>query len=126
MGLRAAAMGGPLEVLELLTPVMSVTVLLFSLAWEELWAVLPGSPYFAGLGHSALTLLIIWVGAVIAFLMVWAEYQVRKGCRGRRPSGPPVRGGWLRDVSRRVVLGSLASSWCGQVPGGGWVGLAAW
>ncbi|KAG2496800.1 hypothetical protein HYH03_005207 [Edaphochlamys debaryana] len=74
----SAALGGPLEVLELLTPVMSITVLVFSLAWEELWDVLPNSPYFEGLEHSMLTLLVIAAGAVIAFLMVWTEYQVIK------------------------------------------------
>ncbi|KAG2442003.1 hypothetical protein HYH02_009795 [Chlamydomonas schloesseri] len=74
----SAALGGPLEVLELLTPVMSVTVLLFSLAWEELWVVLPGSPYFETAEHVLLTSLVIMAGAVIAFLMVWAEYQVIK------------------------------------------------
>ncbi|GFR51880.1 hypothetical protein Agub_g14358, partial [Astrephomene gubernaculifera] len=74
----SAALGGPLEVLELLTPVMSVTVLLFSLAWEELWRVLPGSPYFSGAGVCALTGLVVAAGAGIAFLMVWTEYQVIK------------------------------------------------
>lgn len=94
-------MGGPLEVLELLTPVMSVTVLLFSLAWEELWASLPSSPYFAGLGHSALTLLIIWVGAIFAFLMVWAEYQVRQ--LSDEHGGPRC----VRDIGRPASCGGL-------------------
>ncbi|GLC42101.1 hypothetical protein PLESTB_000630800 [Pleodorina starrii] len=74
----SAAMGGPLEVLESLTPVMSVTAFLFSLAWEELWAVLPHSVYFSSPTHVTLTLLAIALGAVIAFLMVWTEYQVIK------------------------------------------------
>ncbi|KXZ53955.1 hypothetical protein GPECTOR_6g874 [Gonium pectorale] len=74
----SAALGGPLEVLELLTPVMSITVLIFSLGWEELWDVLPGSPYFDGLEHILLTLLVVATGAVLAFLMVWTEYQVIK------------------------------------------------
>jgi hypothetical protein len=38
---------GPLEVLYYLTPVMAVTVMLMSLLVEQLWTVLPGSPYFA-------------------------------------------------------------------------------
>ncbi|PNW80817.1 hypothetical protein CHLRE_07g330850v5 [Chlamydomonas reinhardtii] len=74
----SAALGGPLEVLELLTPVMSVTVMIFSLAWEELWLVLPGSPYFETAERTLLTSLVIAAGALIAFLMVWAEYQVIK------------------------------------------------
>ncbi|KAG2440748.1 hypothetical protein HXX76_003605 [Chlamydomonas incerta] len=74
----SAALGGPLEVLEMLTPVMSVTVLLFSLAWEELWVVLPGSPYFETAERTLLTALVIAAGAIIAFLMVWTEYQVIK------------------------------------------------
>ena len=72
----AGALGGPLEVLELLTPVMSVTVLVFSLAWERLWSVLPGSPYFESFQHSLITFIIILAGGTIAFLMVWTEYQV--------------------------------------------------
>eukprot|EP00198_Chlamydomonas_reinhardtii_P001099 XP_001690434.1 predicted protein [Chlamydomonas reinhardtii] len=72
----SAALGGPLEVLELLTPVMSVTVMIFSLAWEELWLVLPGSPYFETAERTLLTSLVIAAGALIAFLMVWAEYQL--------------------------------------------------
>eukprot|EP00879_Flechtneria_rotunda_P012185 GHRR01012726.1.p1 GENE.GHRR01012726.1~~GHRR01012726.1.p1 ORF type:complete len:284 (+),score=81.44 GHRR01012726.1:382-1233(+) len=70
--------GGPLEVLEVLTPVMSITTLLLSLATEQLWNTLPGSPYFSSLEHILFTLLVIFVGAVIAFLMVWTEYQVIK------------------------------------------------
>lgn len=82
--LPAAALGGPLEVLELLTPVMSVTALLFSLAWEELWVVLPGSVYFSSLWHTSMTLLAIALGGIIAFLMVWTEYQVGEVERGKR------------------------------------------
>ncbi|WIA14322.1 hypothetical protein OEZ85_002852 [Tetradesmus obliquus] len=70
--------GGPLEVLEVLTPVMSVTTLLLSLATEQLWHVLPSSPYFNSAPHLLITALLILTGALIAFLMVWAEYQVIK------------------------------------------------
>jgi hypothetical protein len=65
-----------LEVLEILTPVMSVTTLLLSLATEQLWHVLPSSPYFNNVAHVLVTMLLILTGALIAFLMVWAEYQV--------------------------------------------------
>lgn len=72
------AMGGPLEVLEVLTPIMSVTVLVLSIIWERLWDVLPGSIYFSSINHSLITLAVIMAGAVIAFLMVWTEYMVIK------------------------------------------------
>ncbi|GIL52194.1 hypothetical protein Vafri_8132 [Volvox africanus] len=75
---HSAALGGPLEVLEQLTPVMSITALMFSLAWEELWDVLPSSVYFNSVEHTVLTMLAIVLGALIAFLMVWTEYQVIK------------------------------------------------
>lgn len=70
--------GGPLEVLEALTPVMAATSLLLSLAFERLWDVLPGSPFFDGWQHCMVTAGIVFLGAVIAFLMVWAEYEVIK------------------------------------------------
>jgi len=60
----------PLEVVETLTPLMSATTLLLSLASEELWVVLPRSPYFSSLPHAAVTLGIITLGATLAFLMV--------------------------------------------------------
>ena len=92
--------------LELLTPVMSVTVMIFSLAWEELWLVLPGSPYFETAERTLLTSLVIAAGALIAFLMVWAEYQVRVWAAvlrvradGREPrtgAGRARRSGWWR------------------------------
>jgi solute carrier family 35 protein C2 len=68
--------GGPLEVLEALTPVMSATTLLLSLVTERLWDVLPDSPYFEDLGAVGLTIGIIFAGALIAFAMVWCEYEV--------------------------------------------------
>eukprot|EP00798_Chlamydomonas_sp_ICE-L_P015942 gene15942-22074_t len=72
------AFGGPLDILETLTPVMAVTMLILSLAWEQLWVTLPTSPYFLTLAHTGITTLIILVGAVMAFLMVWTEYKVIK------------------------------------------------
>lgn len=71
-------MGGPLEMLELLTPVMSVTVMILSMIWEQPWVSLPASQYFATLEHMAVTALLILLGALIAFLMVWTEYKVGK------------------------------------------------
>ncbi|KIZ00166.1 hypothetical protein MNEG_7792 [Monoraphidium neglectum] len=68
--------GGPLEVLEALTPVMSATTLLLSLAFEGLWDALPDSPYFDGLQACLSTAGLVFAGAVIAFLMVWAEFEV--------------------------------------------------
>jgi hypothetical protein len=75
-GAGPSAFGGPLEVLEHLTPIMSVTTLLLSLASERLWHTLPNSLYFSSVEHCAITFLIILAGAVLAFLMVWTEYQV--------------------------------------------------
>jgi hypothetical protein len=69
-------LGGALEVLELLTPVMAAATLLLSLVWEKLWVVLPGSIYFNSPEHCLLSLGIVFFGAIIAFLMVWTEYQV--------------------------------------------------
>ncbi|KAI8469016.1 MAG: triose-phosphate transporter family-domain-containing protein, partial [Monoraphidium minutum] len=71
-----AAFGGPLEVLEALTPVMAVTTLTMSLLSESLWSTLPGSPYFDGLEGLAVTAAFVCIGAVVAFLMVWAEFEV--------------------------------------------------
>ena len=54
----------------MLTPVMSVTMLVLSASWEQLPTVLPSSPYFATMKHTMETMLIIFLGAVLAFLMV--------------------------------------------------------
>ncbi|GBF93418.1 sugar phosphate phosphate translocator [Raphidocelis subcapitata] len=70
--------GGPLEVLRALTPVMSLTTLALSLATERLWETLPRSGYFSDAEGLAVTALLILVGAVIAFAMVLAEYEVIK------------------------------------------------
>ncbi|KAL6768099.1 hypothetical protein ACKKBF_B37790 [Auxenochlorella protothecoides x Auxenochlorella symbiontica] len=70
------ALGGPVEVILHLTPVMSATLGVVSLAHEQLWNTLPSSPYFAGWGHCLLTAGIVATGAVIAFLMVWAEFAL--------------------------------------------------
>ena len=59
-----------------LTPVMGLTMVALSLAHERLWATLPGSPYFQTLDDGALSLGIVLVGAVLAFSMVWAEFQL--------------------------------------------------
>lgn len=68
----SAAMGGPLEILEALTPVMSGTVLLLSLVWERLWVTLPASIYFESLRQTGISMGLILVGAIIAFLLVRA------------------------------------------------------
>lgn len=73
---RTGALGGPVEVILHLTPVMSATLGVVSLAHEQLWNTLPSSPYFAGWGHCLLTAGIVATGAVIAFLMVWAEFAL--------------------------------------------------
>eukprot|EP00775_Hariotina_reticulata_P003160 gene3160-3438_t len=78
VGAGPAPFGGPLEVLEVLTPVMSVTMLLLSLVSEQLWLTLPASYYFNSMEHTLITIALIFAGAIIAFLMVWTEYQVIK------------------------------------------------
>ena len=55
---------------------MSGTVLLMSLLVEHLWSSLPGSPYFASPTHTGVTALILCVGALLAFMMVWVEFTV--------------------------------------------------
>jgi len=76
--MESAALGSPLEILEALTPVMSCTVLLASLGWERLWVTLPSSAYFKNLEEIGLTLILIFAGAVLAFLLVWTEYRLIK------------------------------------------------
>ena len=71
-----ASSGGPVEVIFHLTPIMGVTLAIISLAFEKLWIVLPGSPYFSSIGHTLFTILILAVGGVIAFSMVWAEFML--------------------------------------------------
>lgn len=56
--------------------VMSGTVLLMSLLVEHLWDTIPGSPYFASPAHVGVTALILCVGALLAFMMVWVEFTV--------------------------------------------------
>lgn len=53
-----------------LPAVMCVTTLLISVASERLEVVLPGSPYFSSLEHTAITFGIISLGAALAFMMV--------------------------------------------------------
>lgn len=57
---------------------MSATVFILSLVWEHLWVVLPRSIFFASFQQSFMTLLLILMGAVLAFLLVWTEYQLIK------------------------------------------------
>ncbi len=56
--------------------VMSITVAIMSLAFERLWVVIPVSPYFDSLESLGLTSLIMLVGGIIAFFMVWTEFAV--------------------------------------------------
>ena len=74
--LLLSLVGQPINPTVFCTAVMSVTVLLMSLMVEQLWVTLPGSPYFASPAHVGLTALILCVGAVLAFMMVWVEFTV--------------------------------------------------
>ena len=66
----------PIEVIFHLTPIMGLTLALISLFFEKLWVIIPGSPYFASIGHTLATIAIIATGGVIAFSMVWAEFML--------------------------------------------------
>lgn len=55
---------------------MSITVAIMSLAFERLWVVIPGSPYFDSMESLGFTLLIMLCGGIIAFFMVWTEFAV--------------------------------------------------
>lgn len=66
----------PVEVIHQLTPIMGITLLVLSLGHERLWNTLPVSPYFETFGHTMLTGLIMLVGGMIAFAMVWAEFAL--------------------------------------------------
>lgn len=91
--------------LEALTPVMSITTMIISIAWERLWVVLPTSPYFAGLEHCLLSAGVILVAAVIAFGMVWCEYEVRAlhlaPSLGFSGGGFVRRGEWQFEIPTR-------------------------
>ena len=56
--------------------VMACTVLCFSLAIEQLWVILPGSPYFEDARAMGITGAVMSFGGLIAFLMVWTEFTV--------------------------------------------------
>jgi hypothetical protein len=88
---------------------MSATTLLLSLAFEGLWDALPDSPYFDGLQACLSTAGLVFAGAVIAFLMVWAEFEVRgrEGTqRGRRAGYNPGRWGCSMSVGTAAVQGA--------------------
>lgn len=60
---------GPLDLLEQLTPIMSCIVLFVSVCFEN-WPKLSESPYFEDFEQLMLTLLMIVVIGLVAFLMV--------------------------------------------------------
>lgn len=66
----------PLLMQVCLLAVMAATLLSISLVVERLWAVFPGSPYFASLSHAGLTTLILAFGGCLGFMMVWVEFTV--------------------------------------------------
>lgn len=68
--------GSALEVMESLTPIMSVTNLALSLAFEPLWHLARTNVYFSSIGHVLLSLALISVGAFIAFFMVLVEFML--------------------------------------------------
>jgi solute carrier family 35, member C2 len=62
--------------MQMLMPVMALSTALLSVVWENLGVVVPRSSYFNSFPHLLVTLLLIGVGALVAFLMVWAEYTL--------------------------------------------------
>ena len=55
---------------------MALVVGFSSLIAEELWLVLPASPYFTSPVSLCITASCVMFGGCIAFLMVWAEFSV--------------------------------------------------
>lgn len=55
---------------------MAITVGLMSLVAEQLWVVLPASPYFTSPTAICVTVSCVLFGGLIAFLMVWVEFSV--------------------------------------------------
>ena len=55
---------------------MAITVGFMSLVAEQLWNVIPASPYFASVEALGVTAGCILFGGLIAFLMVWVEFSV--------------------------------------------------
>ena len=55
---------------------MAITVGFMSLVAEQLWNVIPASPYFASVEALGVTACCILFGGLIAFLMVWVEFSV--------------------------------------------------
>lgn len=71
------ALGGPLEVLEALTPTMFATTGILAVSTENV-IHLDDSPYFSTAGHSAATLGAIALTGLVAFMMIWVEFRVIK------------------------------------------------
>jgi solute carrier family 35 protein C2 len=66
----------PVEAIYQLTPILGISLLVLSLGHEKLWETLPTSPYFETLSHALLTGVIMLIGGLIAFLMVWSEFAL--------------------------------------------------
>eukprot|EP01025_Chloroclados_australasicus_P014241 TRINITY_DN16673_c0_g1_i1.p1 TRINITY_DN16673_c0_g1~~TRINITY_DN16673_c0_g1_i1.p1 ORF type:complete len:441 (+),score=42.80 TRINITY_DN16673_c0_g1_i1:167-1489(+) len=68
--------GGPLEVMERLTPIMAFTTLFLALTTErDIWS-LGSSRFFSSLDASMITFVILSVGGLVAWVMVWTEFKV--------------------------------------------------
>lgn len=95
-----------MEVLYQLTPVMGITLLLLSLGHERLWESLPASPYFGSVGMTLLSFALIFGGAVIAFMMVVAEFALIANTSALTfmvagTFKEIVTGGWVRGLAGR-------------------------
>eukprot|EP01024_Parvocaulis_polyphysoides_P041540 TRINITY_DN38103_c1_g1_i1.p1 TRINITY_DN38103_c1_g1~~TRINITY_DN38103_c1_g1_i1.p1 ORF type:complete len:352 (+),score=28.12 TRINITY_DN38103_c1_g1_i1:42-1058(+) len=68
--------GGPLEVMERLTPIMAITTFFISLVSEpQLWH-LSSYTYFDSFASLVFTSMLLIVGGSVAWCMVWAEFKV--------------------------------------------------
>ena len=68
--------GTALEIMEAVTPVMAVTSLTVSAAFEPLAHALRTSVYFSSAVHFAITCGLVGASAVLAFFMVWVEFAL--------------------------------------------------
>ena len=66
----------PLASLVMLMPVMAVTVLVASIVIERPWSAFGGSWYTSSMSNFVETLLLVGVGAVLAFIMTSAEFKL--------------------------------------------------
>jgi hypothetical protein len=68
--------GTALEVMESVTPVMAVTTAIMTCLFEPVVDSLQNSVYFSSLGHLGITTGLVLVSTLLAFFMVWVEFEL--------------------------------------------------